>query len=132
MGPACPRRPATPSWPMHSFPEFWPYYLAMHSRPTTRWLHVAGAVAGVTVSAYGVTSGRRGLLAGLPLLGYGAAWPAHPLVERNSPATFYHPMWSLRAEVKMLAMMLRGKDAELSRAARKWLMAHPEHRRRAA
>ncbi len=104
-----------------SFEEFWPYYVAMHSKAATRWVHLAGTLTGLAVSAYGVARGRRRYLAALPLIGYGTAWPAHFLIEKNNPATFGHPGWSLRGDVKMITTMLAGRDAELAETAAKWL-----------
>ncbi|MER0243437.1 DUF962 domain-containing protein [Streptomyces sp. HSW2009] len=115
-----------------SYDTFWPYYVAMHARPATRWVHLAGTLTGLALAARAL-AGRRpvGVLA-LPLVGYGTAWPAHFLIEGNNPATFGHPLWSLRGDRQMIAMMLAGRDAELSAIARDWLAAHPEydHRRR--
>ncbi len=104
-----------------SFEEFWPYYVAMHSKAATRWVHLAGTLTGLAVSAYGVARGRPTYLAALPLIGYGTAWPAHFLIEGNNPATFGHPGWSLRGDVRMIATMLAGRDHELAATAEKWL-----------
>jgi hypothetical protein len=104
-----------------SFEEFWPYYVAMHSKAATRWVHLAGSLTGLAVGAYGVARGRPRYLAALPLIGYGTAWPAHFLIEGNNPATFGHPGWSLRGDVKMITTMLAGRDAELAETAEKWL-----------
>ncbi len=47
--------------------------------------------------------------------GYGAAWFAHFLIEKNKPATFEYPLWSFMADYKMIAMMLVGKmDKEVA------------------
>lgn len=45
------------------------------------------------------------------------AWFSHFTIEGNRPATFGHPFWSFRGDLKMLAMMWRGRDAELDRIA---------------
>lgn len=111
-----------------SYREFFPYYVAMHSKPLTRRLHFAGTVTGLVLSIIGLLTGRRGLLPALPALGYGVAWPSHWLIERNNPASFGHPVWSLRGDFEMISMMLRGRDHELTIIARDWLTAHPEHR----
>ena len=113
-----------------SYEEFWPYYVAMHSRPATRWVHLAGTLTGAVVTAIGVLTRRRALLAGLPVLGYGAAWPSHWFIEGNDPASFGHPLWSLRGDFAMIVMMLQGDSAGLTRTARQWLAEHPDDRSR--
>ncbi|MGW1839251.1 Mpo1-like protein [Streptomyces sp. BBFR2] len=107
-----------------SYEEFWPYYVAMHAKAVTRWVHLAGTLTGLAVTAYGAVRRRPRLLLGLPVIGYGTAWPAHFLIERNNPATFGHPAWSLRGDAQMIRMMLAGRDAELGRIAAGWLAAH--------
>lgn len=50
---------------------------------------------------------------------------AHFLIEKNNPATFGHPAWSLRGDVRMIRMMLAGRDRELARTAAEWLAENP-------
>ena len=59
----------------------------------------------------------QGVLA-FPVIACGMAWYSHLAIEKNRPATFGHPLWSLRGDLQMIAMMWRGRDAELSRIAR--------------
>ncbi|MCX4631067.1 DUF962 domain-containing protein [Streptomyces sp. NBC_01443] len=105
--------------------EFWPYYVAMHSRAATRWVHLTGTLTGLALTAYGLACGRKRHLAALPLIGYGTAWPAHFLIEKNNPATFGHPAWSLRGDAQMIRMMPAGWDAEPAEIAQKWLAENP-------
>lgn len=107
-----------------SYAEFWPYYVAMHSKPLTRRLHFTGTMLGALVAIFGVLTRRRRLLAGWPALGYGFAWPSHWFVEKNNPASFGHPLWSLRGDFAMIGYMLRGRDDELTVVARDWLAAN--------
>lgn len=111
-----------------SYRDFFPYYVAMHSKVLTRRLHCVGTLTGLLLTVVGLITGRRRFLPALPLLGYGFAWPSHWLLEGNNPASFGHPLWSLRGDFEMISMMLRGRDQELTIVARDWLTEHPEHR----
>ena len=105
-----------PSRKMQSFAEFWPFYLREHSRPRTRLLHYVGTTGVLVVAAAALITGRWAWLWAMPLLGYGFAWAAHFFVERNRPATFTYPLWSLRADFVMYGKMLRGQmPAEVRR-----------------
>jgi hypothetical protein len=111
-----------------SYEEFWPWYVAMHSRRATRWLHLIGTTSGAIIAIVGLVTSRWFLLPALPMLGYGFAWPSHWLVERNNPASFGHPAWSFRGDLSMIGRMLAGKDRELMATAAEWLRQHPEDR----
>ncbi|HEX8448623.1 MAG TPA: DUF962 domain-containing protein [Allosphingosinicella sp.] len=92
-----------------SFRDFWPHYLREHSRPATRRLHYAGTGLVVAFAAAAAASGDWRLLAAVPVAGYGFAWLSHALLERNRPATFTHPLWSLAADFKMAWLWATGR-----------------------
>ncbi len=100
-----------------SFAAFWPFYLREHARPLTRALHYAGTSLVVVLLIAGFVTGRTLLFWLIPVAGYGFAWVAHFTVERNRPATFTYPLWSLYADFLMWAFWITGRlGAELQRA----------------
>jgi len=105
---------------LKTFEEFWPFYVSQHSLPSTRALHFAGTtmvVAAVLLVAAGWLS-PWWLVATL-VLGYGPAWIGHFFFEKNRPATFTYPLWSLRGDLRMWRLMLTRKMApEVERAMR--------------
>lgn len=100
-----------------TFEEFWPHYLREHSRPDTRAFHYVGTSLVVALAATAAARRDWRLLAAIPVAGYGLAWAGHALAERNRPATFSYPQWSLRADFKMWSSWLTGRiGAELEAA----------------
>ncbi|MGH7326959.1 MAG: Mpo1-like protein, partial [Polyangiaceae bacterium] len=95
-----------------SFEEFWPFYVGEHKLPLNRALHYAGTtMACSTVCAAVLTFNPLWLLA-TPIVGYGPAWVGHFILEKNRPATFKHPIYSLRGDFRMLKYALQGKMAK--------------------
>ena len=102
-----------------SFAEFWPFYLREHSKPQTRALHYAGTSLVVAIALLAALTGQWVWLLAVPLAGYGFAWIAHFRVEKNRPATFTYPLWSLAADFKMWWLWLtRRLEPELRKALR--------------
>lgn len=99
-----------------TFDDFWPFYLGEHSDPLNRKLHIVGTSVAIGFAAWNVVRGRPGRALLAPLFGYGPAWVGHYIIEKNRPATFTHPLWSLRGDLKMAKLAWTGKlDAELER-----------------
>jgi hypothetical protein len=96
--------------PVTSFEEFWPYYLSQHSRRATRGLHVAGLALAIASLPVALLAPRYSGL--VPGFGYGLAWVAHAFFEHNRPATFRHPLWSLRGDFRMFRLICAGRMGE--------------------
>ena len=110
-----------------TFEEFWPFYLGEHSNPLSRKLHIAGTSIAVLAAAYGVLRGKPKWIVLAPLFGYGPAWVGHYIIEKNRPATFTHPLWSLRGDFKMASLAYTGKlGGELERLGISWPLEEGE------
>ena len=92
-----------------SFAEFYPHYLAEHANPTSRRLHFAGTGLVILLAVAALATQRWWLLAALPVAGYAFAWAGHFFFEKNRPATFRHPLYSLIGDFAMFRDMLLGR-----------------------
>jgi hypothetical protein len=99
------------------YAEFWPYYLREHSNVNCRRLHFIGT----SLALLSLFTAFIFMLPWLILLalvaGYGPAWIAHFFIEKNRPATFTYPFWSLYSDFRMYFYWLTGKlTGELKKA----------------
>lgn len=100
-----------------NFAEFWPFYLREHSKAATRALHYFGTSLVVLIAIAAAVSGWWYMFIALPIAGYFFAWITHFGVEKNRPATFTYPLWSLAADFRMWWLWLTGRlGPELEKA----------------
>ncbi|MFP4208185.1 MAG: Mpo1-like protein [Wenzhouxiangella sp.] len=91
-----------------SFAEFYPYYLAEHADVRCRRMHFIGSWLVLLALVLALIHSPWWLLA-MPLFGYGFAWLGHFLFEKNRPATFKYPFYSLLGDWVMFSDILRGR-----------------------
>jgi hypothetical protein len=95
--------------PIRSFEEFWPFYLSQHQNATSRSLHYLGTTIGLVSAVYLIATQNPWLIPLCFIPGYAFAWFGHFAFEKNVPATFTYPMWSFKADFKMLFCFLTGR-----------------------
>jgi hypothetical protein len=92
-----------------SFGAFWPHYLMAHRDPRCRRLHYVGstgAFVGIVLAIADLNP--LWFVAGM-VFAYAMAWTGHFAVERNRPATFGNPLWSLIGDIRMYLLWLSGR-----------------------
>ena len=120
--PSTPARRISSNWHssprgLASFQEFWPHYLREHAKPATRALHFAGTGLALVLLLVAAAALTWWLVPAAVVAGYLFAWIGHFAVERNRPATFSYPAWSLLGDLRMFWLWVQGRlDAELRRA----------------
>ena len=92
-----------------TFKEFYPFYLSEHSNRTCRRLHFTGTSLVIVTLVLAIATGSLALLWLLPVIGYGFAWAGHFFFEKNRPATFKYPFYSLIGDFVMYWDILVGK-----------------------
>lgn len=84
-----------------SFADFYLFYLSEHTNKISRRLHFVGTSLIILIGIFAIISTDWLLLWLLPVVGYGFAWLGHFVFEKNRPATFKHPLYSLMGDFKM-------------------------------
>ena len=93
-----------------NFAEFYQFYLTEHSQMWTRIFHFVGTLLIFCVIAFVISNGKTRFLWYVPIFGYGFAWFSHAVFEKNQPATFRHPIWSVFSDFKLFFELLIGKQ----------------------
>jgi hypothetical protein len=93
-----------------SLMDFYPFYLTEHSNATSRILHFTGTALVFVALFAGMLFHNGHFLIAIPFLGYGFAWVGHYFFEKNKPATFRHPFYSLASDFILFFHLLTGKQ----------------------
>ena len=92
-----------------SLRDFYPYYLGEHQDRRCRRLHFIGTSLVLVILITAVIMQAWLLLIAVPVAGYGFAWAGHVIFEKNKPATFRHPLYSLICDFWMFKDILTGR-----------------------
>ena len=92
-----------------SLGEFYPFYLREHRNLTSRRLHFVGTFLFLSILIYIVFANKWASFWLIPVVGYGFAWVGHFFFERNKPATFQYPLYSLASDFIMFWDILTGQ-----------------------
>lgn len=92
-----------------NFSSFYEFYLTQHSNSVCKLLHFIGILLFIT-SSISLTLINRFALIPLSILWiYLFSWSGHFFFEKNMPATFNYPLWSIFADICMFRDILNGK-----------------------
>lgn len=92
-----------------SLSSFYLHYLYEHRHAKNRALHYVGTSGFIALLILSIIWQYWILLAFIPFVGYGFAWIGHGLIERNKPATFTHPLYSLASDFIMYFHWITGR-----------------------
>ena len=92
-----------------TYGDFWPFYLGEHARAATRAVHYVGTIGATLALLAALLTRNWWWLLAVPFLGYGPAWIGHFFIEKNKPATFQAPFWSLISDYRMCGLFLAGR-----------------------
>ena len=94
----------------HSLKEFYLFYLTEHNDSTCRLLHFIGTALVFLVLFWALLTQTWWGLILIPFVGYGFAWVGHYFFEKNKPATFQYPGYSLASDFILFFDILLGKQ----------------------
>jgi len=101
-----------------SLKEFYPFYLTEHQNGTCRTLHFIGTLTLISVFLWAIATQTWVALWSIPVIGYGFAWTGHFFFEKNKPATFQYPFYSLASDFIMFKDLLIRKEPFLPKKAK--------------
>lgn len=106
------------------FADFYIFYLSQHQNKTCRAFHAIGTTLVIVTFIYTLISKSWMCLLLMPLFGYGFSWVGHFSFERNKPAAFNYPFYSLISDFVMYGQTWTGKLADNLDKAR---ITYPEN-----
>lgn len=105
-----------------TFWAFYPYYLTEHQDRVCQVLHFVGTALLLGSLGTGIALQDWRFFAAIPVIGYGFAWVGHFFFEKNKPATFIYPLYSLGSDFVMFWHILTGQLPRRMREARRTIL----------
>jgi hypothetical protein len=99
--------------------DFYYFYLTEHQHATCRGLHLFGTFLLLVSFMLGLVTLEWYFFAAIPVLGYGFAWVGHAFFEKNKPATFTYPGYSLASDFIMFWHFVTGQLQAKRKEARR-------------
>jgi hypothetical protein len=84
-----------------TFEDFYPFYLSEHANRISRRLHFTGTSIAAALLVAALLTRLWWLVALAVVQGYAFAWVGHFFFERNKPATFKYPWFSLMGDWRL-------------------------------
>ena len=92
-----------------TFKDFYPFYLLEHMHPICRLLHFIGTFGVIALILISIVFSNKVWIYA-PLCGYFFAWIGHFVFEKNRPATFKYPIYSMIGDFLMFYHLLIRKE----------------------
>jgi hypothetical protein len=106
------------AYAVRTFAEFWPHYVALHTRRGTQALHVAATISCLGLLAAAAILRQPALAILAPLSDFAIAQASHRVFERNRTTPWKNQVWHTRAEFRMARLVLTGRmRGEVTRLA---------------
>jgi len=84
-----------------TFKDFYPFYLQEHSNGANRTLHFIGTTLVILIALWIILTGSWKFVWVVPACGYGFSWSGHFFFQKNNPAAFKQPFYSLLGDFTM-------------------------------
>jgi len=92
-----------------TYDAFWEQYLREHADGRSRALHYIGTAVAIVLFVRFLANGSLWSLLLAVASGYIFASAGHFLIEKNRPAVFERPLWTLYSDFRMFGLFLSGR-----------------------
>lgn len=92
-----------------TFSEFYIFYLSQHLNKACRTFHFIGTTLVFMTVFTAIVTKQWMFLILCPVFGYGFSWVGHFMYERNKPAAFKYPLYSLISDFVMYGHILTNR-----------------------